>query len=78
MEEDLVEKLKFKLCVLGDASVGKTSLIHHFCEGFFRESYLATIGINIAAANSPSNIATNIHTIIDVLNFMSGVARRIS
>lgn len=40
-----VEKLKFKICVLGDASVGKTSLIHHFCEGYFRESYLSTIGV---------------------------------
>lgn len=43
---EAVEKLKFKLCVLGDASVGKTSLIHHFCEGFFRESYLSTIGVS--------------------------------
>ena len=43
--EDQVEKLKFKLVVLGDASVGKTSLIHSFVEGFFRESYLATIGV---------------------------------
>jgi len=42
---EIVEKLKFKLAVLGDASVGKTSLIHHFCEGYFRESYLATIGV---------------------------------
>lgn len=39
------DKLKFKICVLGDPSVGKTSLIHHFTEGFFRESYLATIGV---------------------------------
>ncbi len=45
MEVENVEKLKFKLCVLGDASVGKTSLIHHFCEGYFRESYLSTIGV---------------------------------
>ncbi len=37
--------LKFKICVLGDPSVGKTSLIHHFCEGYFKESYLSTIGV---------------------------------
>ena len=42
--EHVLEKLKFKVSVLGDPNVGKTSLIHHFCEGFFRESYLATIG----------------------------------
>ncbi|MHA1282296.1 MAG: Rab family GTPase [Promethearchaeota archaeon] len=40
-----IEKLKFKISVLGDPNVGKTSLIHHFCEGFFKESYLATIGV---------------------------------
>lgn len=39
------DRLKFKLSVLGDPSVGKTSLIHHYCEGFFRESYLSTIGV---------------------------------
>jgi len=42
---DNTEKLKFKMVILGDASVGKTSLIHHYCEGFFRESYLSTIGV---------------------------------
>ncbi len=45
------EQLKFKICVLGDPSVGKTSLIHHFCEGFFRESYLSTIGVAFLTKN---------------------------
>lgn len=30
---------------MGDPSVGKTSLIHHYCEGYFKESYLSTIGV---------------------------------
>ena len=47
----IAEKLKFKISVLGDPSVGKTSLIHHFCEGFFRESYLATIGVAFLTKN---------------------------
>ena len=37
--------VKIKLCVLGDPSVGKTSLIRHYCEGFFKENYLSTIGV---------------------------------
>ncbi len=57
MEENLVEKLKFKLCVLGDASVGKTSLIHHFCEGFFRKSYLATIGVAFLTKSIDTTLA---------------------
>ena len=49
------EKIKFKLCVLGDPSVGKTSLIHHFCEGFFKESYLSTIGVTFLTKNMDMN-----------------------
>lgn len=41
-----IETYKFKISVLGDASVGKTSLIRHFCEGYFKESYLATLGVS--------------------------------
>jgi small GTP-binding protein len=37
--------VKIKLCVLGDPSVGKTSLIRHYCEGYFKENYLSTIGV---------------------------------
>jgi small GTP-binding protein len=37
---------KFKIVVGGDPSVGKTSLIRHFCEGYFREAYLSTIGVS--------------------------------
>lgn len=37
---------KWKVCVLGDASVGKTSLVRHYCEGTFREDYLSTIGVS--------------------------------
>ncbi len=40
-----VDNYKFKVCVLGDPSVGKTSLIHHYCKGFFEELYLSTIGV---------------------------------
>jgi Ras-related protein Rab-8A len=37
--------IKIKLCVLGDPSVGKTSLIRHYTEGYFKENYLSTIGV---------------------------------
>jgi Ras-related protein Rab-8A len=38
-------QIKIKLCVLGDPSVGKTSLIRHYTEGYFKENYLSTIGV---------------------------------
>ncbi len=37
---------KWKISVLGDPSVGKTSLVRHFCDGYFRENYLSTIGVS--------------------------------
>ncbi|MHA1292316.1 MAG: Rab family GTPase [Promethearchaeota archaeon] len=62
-----VEKLKFKLCVLGDPSVGKTSLIHSYVDGFFRQSYLSTIGVafltktvNLEIKGKPTNVVLQI------------------
>lgn len=40
------EKISFKIILLGDSSVGKTSLILRFCEGNFEEESISTIGID--------------------------------
>ncbi len=39
--------LKKKVCLLGDFSVGKTSLVRRFVEGRFDERYLSTIGVKV-------------------------------
>ncbi len=39
--------LQRKVCLLGDFSVGKTSLIRRFVEGRFDERYLSTIGVKV-------------------------------
>lgn len=36
----------FKVIVLGDSNVGKTSLTYRFCEGSFLEAVEATIGVD--------------------------------
>jgi small GTP-binding protein len=36
-----------KILLLGDGAVGKTSLVHRFVEGQFKERYKATIGVDI-------------------------------
>lgn len=38
---------KFKLCILGEPAVGKTSLIYRFIENKFREDYKSTLGVNL-------------------------------
>ena len=35
-----------KMIIIGDASVGKTSLLLRFSEDFFQQSHLATLGID--------------------------------
>jgi small GTP-binding protein len=40
-------QLTKKVCLLGDFSVGKTSLVRRFVEGCFDERYLSTIGAKV-------------------------------
>lgn len=42
------KKVQKKICLLGDFSVGKTSLVRQFVEGQFDDSYLSTIGVKIS------------------------------
>jgi Ras-related protein Rab-28 len=44
--DDNVETLQYKVIVLGDGAVGKTSLIMRFCEDSFQQSYKQTIGLD--------------------------------
>ncbi|KAG5472389.1 hypothetical protein LSCM1_03788 [Leishmania martiniquensis] len=40
------ETKQFKVVVLGNGAVGKTSLIRHFCDSGFTKSYKQTIGVD--------------------------------
>jgi small GTP-binding protein len=37
-----------KVCIVGEISVGKTSLIHRFVDRSFSDTYLATVGVKIS------------------------------
>lgn len=41
------KKVVFKVALLGDPAVGKTSLINRFTEEIFKENYQPTLGVNI-------------------------------
>ena len=36
-----------KICLLGEANVGKTSLVYRFIENKFRGNYKSTLGVNL-------------------------------
>jgi small GTP-binding protein len=46
-EREKLIKIKGKICLLGDCSVGKTSLIRRFVSDKFEERYAPTFGTNI-------------------------------
>jgi len=43
-----------KVVVVGDGTVGKTSLIRRYCEGKFHASRVATIGVDFYTQRAPS------------------------
>jgi len=45
-DEDEPEYLQYKIILLGDGAVGKTSLATRFCEDHFAKSYKQTIGLD--------------------------------
>ncbi len=50
-EENLVfherTEMIFKIIVIGDPAVGKTSLLTNFCGDKFKYEYIPTVGVNI-------------------------------
>jgi small GTP-binding protein len=42
---------KYKVVILGEPAVGKTSLIYRFIENKFREDYKSTLGVNLLTHN---------------------------
>jgi len=43
---DIGHKYLFRICLLGDAGVGKTSILTRFCDNTFKENYNNTIGVD--------------------------------
>ncbi len=42
----MAQNFMYKIVLIGDSSVGKSSLLRRFADDSFEESYLATIGVD--------------------------------
>ena len=45
-QKNIASDMLFKVIIVGDSGVGKTNLLTYFCEGVFKENYVATIGVD--------------------------------
>jgi len=55
-------KYLFRICLLGDAAVGKTSLLTRFCDDSFKENYNNTIGVDFRVVTLKfKNIISKLH-----------------
>lgn len=52
---DIPQKYTFKITVIGDGGVGKTSLIKKFTQGSFQEDYIKTIGAQFSVYTEKVN-----------------------
>ena len=58
----LAHKYLFRVCLLGDAAVGKTSLLTRFCDNYFKENYNNTIGVDFRVVTLKyNNIISKLH-----------------
>jgi Ras-related protein Rab-1A len=44
-----------RICIIGDASVGKTSLLTRYCDNVFKENYTNTIGVDFRVVSLKYN-----------------------
>ena len=55
MNDEIGKKFRFKITVIGDGMVGKTSLIKKFTKGSFRQDYVKTIGAQFSVFDKEIN-----------------------
>ena len=61
-----IKRMKKKVCILGDAGVGKTSLIRRYIYDDFDDKYILTLGAKVSKKEIALNFSKNIENPIQV------------
>ena len=61
-----IKRMKKKVCLLGDAGVGKTSLIKRFVYDEFDDKYVTTLGAKVSKKEIDMRFSKNLDNAIDV------------
>ena len=56
-----MEEISMKILVVGEPSVGKTSLVQRYCRGSFSTEYKSTIGVDFSIKRIEWNSNTNLN-----------------
>lgn len=61
----------YKLLVLGDSNVGKTCIVHRYCDERYYDLYISTIGkCQVYLPRLPTSLVTILcHTYLKVIGF---------
>eukprot|EP00758_Cryptobia_borreli_P015407 Tbor_TRINITY_DN6022_c0_g1::TRINITY_DN6022_c0_g1_i2::g.10629::m.10629/K07915/RAB28; Ras-related protein Rab-28 len=62
--DDEVENLQYKVIIIGDGAVGKTSLINRYCCDGFAQSYKQTIGVDFF--NKKISLPRDVHVTLQI------------
>ena len=67
MQEEKQNQHLFKVLVIGDYAVGKTSIIKRYCEGYFTPNYKLTIGVDFAVKVIDCDDQTRVSLQVNIL-----------
>lgn len=61
----------YKVLVLGDSNVGKTCIVHRFCDERYYDTYISTIGKNCSAGDHDIGVGEGQEICLSVLSILT-------
>ena len=72
----MTDTIRYKTLVLGDASVGKSCLMHRICRGKFNDAYSPTVAVDFDILKAPGKYFDTVFNIYDVSGHQEFIHKR--